>query len=78
MSDLARRFLSSLFIISHPLAFVKRFFKTFFKVFFLTGLRLLGSVSATCLLYHFRFRLSRGFSKLFLSFFQTRLLSVAS
>ena len=33
MSDLARRFLSSLFIISHPLSFVKRFFKTFLSFF---------------------------------------------
>ncbi len=33
MSDLARRFLSSLLIISHPLAFVKRFFSKLFKFF---------------------------------------------
>ena len=57
-------FVSSLFIISHPLAFVKRFFKLFSS--FLQILSdSLSRLSAACILYHSRFRLSRGFSNFF-------------
>ena len=62
-------FVSSLFIISHPLAFVKRFFKLFWSF-----LRLLSDslprLSAARILYHIRFRLSRGFLNFFQVFLQ--------
>ena len=77
MSDLARRFLSSLFIISHPLAFVKRFFKTFLS-FFLDRFAFARLCLSDLFIISLPLPFVKGFFKTFLSFFRTRLLSEAS
>ena len=64
-----RRVLRDLFIISHPFRFVKGFLKSFLK-FFSSSFRNLSPARRKCLtLYHISFRLSRGFSKVFSTFF---------
>jgi len=81
MSDLllAAALVGSLFIISHPLSFVKRFFKSFLNFFRSLFVEVRGRTSlalklafviaafvpATFMLYHIRLPLSRGFSKVF-------------
>ena len=67
--QLLSRVLRDLFIIPHPLEFVKRFlksFSTFFQELFSTVFPRCGSAR---LLYHTASRLSRGFSKVFSTFF---------
>ena len=73
MSDLARRFLSSLFIISHPLRFVKGFsklFSSFFEPFFSTRLRCSGSCLSDLFIISHPVSFVKWFFKLFSSFFE--------
>lgn len=73
---LCRSYLSAscgrIYILPHFFPFVKRFLKLFSKSFSARSLslpHLLPSLEATCLLYHFRGRLSSAFQNFFQSFF---------
>ena len=69
---------SDLYIISYLEAFVKRFCKSFFNFFQALGFRSRSLFLPTLILYHILSRLSRGFRKVFWSFFKLRFAQLSS